>query len=217
MAGNSRVQPSTAPKMLVLDSLSMSLIPMTCSCTCTHRSRKSVPLIRTIVNALHLVADMELLALMTTTTVLVDRFLVATVRVVTTVSDHLVDDLMTTMPVVTMDDAHHREETHTDHRRLLDENHTAMILTIEAHRHHREATVLIRTPVMVIRTGVGHAPRQEQVMEAAMQPIMTEDTGEFPASIHDSALLASVESHFLRLICIDHVRRGDIIAERIPF
>lgn len=172
-------------------------------------------MIRAIANALLLVADMELLVQMTTMTALVDRLLVGTVRVVTTVSDLLVEDRKTTMAEETMDDAHHREGTHMDHRRLLDENHMATILTREVHLHRRDmGPIPIRE--MLTRTVAGQEVHQEQVMEAAMQPTMTEDTGEVPASIHDSALMASVESQFLKLIRVDHVRRGYIIAERIP-
>ena len=214
MAVNSRVQRSIALKMLVLDSLSTSLIRTICSCTSTHRFRTNGRWTRAIVNALRPVADMELLAQMTTTTV-VDRLLVDTVRVVTTGSALLVDDRMTTMAEETMDGAHHHE-TLMDHRRHLDENHMATTLTTEAVHHHREA-MPIRTSEMVIRTLGGQGVHQEQGMEVVMQLIMTEDTGEAPASIQDSTLWPSVESHLLKLIRIDRVHRGHIIAERICF
>ena len=172
----------------------------------------SVLLIRAIANApLPLGADMEVPVQNTTTTVVEERPFVVIVRVATIVSDPL-DDQMITMPE-TMDDAPPRE-THMDHR-LHDENHMATILTIEVRHHHREATVPIRTSEMVTHMLVGHGAHQEEVTEAVMQPMMTEDTGEVPASIYDSTLLASVESHVLRLIRTDHVRRGDITAERI--
>jgi hypothetical protein len=196
MTVNSRVQKSTAPKTLVLDSLFTSMIPTICSCTSTHRSRTSAPLTRAIVNALHLAADMEPLVPMTTTTVLVDHLLVVTVRVATIVSDLLVDDRMTTMVEENMDDAHHREGTHMEDRRLLDENHMATTLTTEARRHHREATAPIHTSEMVTHTLVGQGLHQEESMGADMQTMAGEDTGESPASTHDSTLLASVGSHF---------------------
>lgn len=111
--------------------------------------------------------------------------LVVTARVATTVNDHLVDDRMTITAAETTDDGHHRE-THMDHPRPRDENRTAMILTTEAHPHHPDMAPIPMHEV-VTRTVVGRGLRQEQAMEAAMQLIMIGDTGESPASIHDSA------------------------------
>src|SRR5437763_551583 len=121
---------------------------MICLCTSTHRSRTSVQLTRTTVNALHPVVDMELLVLMTTTRV--DR-LVVTVRVVTTGSARLVADQMITTAEETTDGVHHREETRTDHRYHLDENHMATTHTTEVGHHHLGAMVLTLTAEMGIR------------------------------------------------------------------
>jgi hypothetical protein len=159
----------------------------------THRSRTSVQLTRTTVNALHPVADMELLVLMTTTRV--DR-LVVTVRVVTIGSARLVADRMTTT-AESMDGVHHHGETRTDHRHHLDENHMATTHTTEVGRHHPGAMVLTLTPEMGIRTLEGQGLHQGEAMEVAMQPMR--DTGEAPVSIYDLTF-ASVESHFLELI-----------------
>jgi hypothetical protein len=183
--------------MLVQGPLFMSLTPTICSCTCAHRSKMSVPLIKAIVNGLRLVADMEVLEL-TTTTIGLEDPLAVTARVATTVNDHHVDDRMTIMAAESTDDGHHRE-IHMDHHHPRDENHTAMILTREARPHHPEAMAPIPMREMVTRTALGQGLRQEQATEAAMQLIMTEDTGEFPASIPDLALMASVESQFLSL------------------
>jgi hypothetical protein len=158
----------------------------------THRSRTSVQWTRTTVNALHLVVDMELLVLMTTTRV--DRRLVVTARVVTTGSARLVADRMTTTAEGSMDDVHHRE-TRMDHRYRLDENHMATTHTTEVGRHHLGAMVLTLTREMEIRMSEGQGVHGEAT-EVAIQPMR--DTGEAPPSpIYDSVLLASIESHFL--------------------
>ena len=168
------------------------LIAMICLCTSTHRSRTSVRLTRATVNALHHVADMELLVLMTTTRV---DHLVVTVRGVTIGSARLVADQMTTTAEETMDGVHHREETRTDHRYHLDENHMATTHTTEVGRHHLGAMVPTLTSEMGIRILEGQGVHQGEAMEVATQPMR--DTGEAPVSIYDSTLLASVESHFL--------------------
>jgi hypothetical protein len=141
---------------------------------------------------------MELLVLMTT---IVDRLLVVTVRVVTIGSARLVADQMTTTAEETMDGVHHREETRTDPRHHLDENHMATTHTTEVRRHHLGAMAPTLTPEMGIRTLEGQGAHQGEAMEVAMQPMT--DTGEAPVSIYDSMLLASVESHFLKLIGTD--------------
>lgn len=175
----------------------------------------SVPLTKPTVNARLLVGGMERLAQMTITVTLGARR-GGTVRAATTVNDRLVDDRTTTMAVETMDAAP-RRETHMDRRRRRDENRTATTLTTEGHRHHPGATVPIHTLETVTRMVVDPGLHPERVMAAAMQRSMREDDiGEFPASIYDSALMASIESHFLRLIRIDRVRRGNIVAERSP-
>jgi hypothetical protein len=150
--------------MLVLDSPRRLLITMICLCTSTHRSRTSVQLTRATVNALHPVADMGLLVLMTTTR---DR-LVVTVRVVTIGSARLVAD-QTTTTAETMDGVHHREETRTDHRHHLDENHMATTHTTEVGRHHLGATVLTLTSEMEIRMLEGQGLHHGEAMEVAMQ------------------------------------------------
>jgi hypothetical protein len=191
----------------------MSLIPTICSCTCKHRSKTNGRRIRTIVNDLQLVADMELQGQMSTTIGLEDP-LAVTARAATTVNDHLVDDRMTIIAAETTDDGHHREEIHMDHRRPRDENHTATIPTTEARPHHPEAMAPIPMPEVVTRTVPGQGLRHDQAMEASMQMVIIEDTIEFPASIHDSALMPSTESQLLELIHIDRVLRGNIIAQR---
>jgi hypothetical protein len=191
----------------------MSLIPTICSCTCNHRSKTNGRRIRTIVNDLQLVADMERQGQMNTTIGLEDR-LAVTARAATTVNDHLVDDRMTIIEAETTDDGHHHE-THMDHRRPRDENHTATIPTTEARPHHPEAMALIPMREVVTRTVAGQGLRHEQAMEAGMQlSMIEEDTIEFPASIHDLALMPSTESQLLELIYIDRVLRGNIIAQR---
>jgi hypothetical protein len=147
---------------------------MICLCTSTHRSRTSVQLTRATVNALHPVADMELLVLTTTTRV--DR-LVVTVRVVTIGSARLVADQMTTT-AETMDGVHHREETRTDHRHHLDENHMATTHTTEVGRHHLGAMVPTLTPEMGIRILEGQGLHHGEAMEVAMQAMG--DTGKGP-------------------------------------
>jgi hypothetical protein len=114
--------------------------------------------------------------LMTTTRV--DR-LVVTVHVVTTGSARLADQMITTAEE-TMDGVHHREETRTDHRCHLDENHMATTHTTEVDRHHLGAMVLTLTPEMGIRTLEGQGLHQGELMGVAMQPMR--DTGEAPIS-----------------------------------
>jgi hypothetical protein len=194
--------------MLVLDFPSTLLITMICLCSSTHRSRTSVQLTRATVNALHPVADMELLVLMNTTRV--DR-LVVTVRVVTIGSARLVADQMSTT-AETMDGVHHREETRTDHRHRLDENHMATTHTTEVDRHHPGAMVATLTSEMGIRMLEGQGLHHEEAMEVAMQAMG--DTSKAPISIYDSTLCTSVESHFLELIRIDHPHRTHIVAEQ---
>ena len=147
---------------------------MICLCTSIHRSRTSVQLTRATVNALHPVADMELLVPMTTTRV--DR-LVVTVHVVTIGSARLADQMTTTAE--TMDDVHHRE-TRTDHRCHLDENHMGTTHTNEVDRHHLGVTVPTLMPEMGIRTLKGQGLHQGELMEVAMRPMR--DTGEVPIS-----------------------------------
>jgi hypothetical protein len=194
--------------MLVLDFPSTLLITMICLYTSTHRSRTSVQLTRATVNALHPVADMELLVLMNTTRV--DR-LVVTVRVGTIGSARLVADQMSTT-AETMDGVHHREETRTDHRHRLDENHMATTHTTEVDRHHPGAMVATLTSEMGIRMLEGQGLHHEEAMEVAMQAMG--DTSKAPISIYDSTLCTSVESHFLELIRIDHPHRTHIVAEQ---
>lgn len=152
---------------------------------------------------------MELLVLMNTTRV--DR-LVVTVRVVTIGSARLVADQMTTT-AESMDGVHHREGTHTDHRHHLDENHMATTHTTEVGHHHRGAMVPTLTLEMGIRMLEGQGVRHGEAMEVAMRAMG--DTSKAPISLYDSMLFASVESHFLELIRIDHPHPTHIVAEQV--
>jgi len=185
------------------------LITMIYLCSSTHRSRTSVQLTRATVNVLHPVADMELLVLMTTTRV--DR-LVVTVRVVTIGSARLVADQMTTT-AESMDGVHHREGIHTDHRHHLDENHMATTHTTEVGHHHLGAMVPTLTLEMGIRMLEGQGVHHGEAMEVAMRAMG--DTSKAPISLYDSTLFASVESHFLELIRIDHPHPTHIVAEQV--
>ena len=110
------------------------------------------------------------------TTTRVDR-LVVTVRVVTIGSARLVADQMTTT-AETMDGVHHREETRTDHRHHLDENHMATTThTTEVGRHHLGAMVPTLTPEMGICMLEGQGLHHGEAMEVAMQAM---DTGKAP-------------------------------------
>ena len=133
---------------------------------------------------------------MSITTVAVHR-LVATARVVTIGSALLVDDRTSTIAEETTDDAPHQEGTRTP-RRHLDENRMATTLTREARHHPRGDTPTLMYE-MVIRTLEGLGVHQEQVMEVATQPTMTEDTSKVPTSIHGSMVLASLEPRFSSL------------------
>jgi hypothetical protein len=178
------------------------LITMICLCTSIHRSRTSVQLTRATVNALHPVADMGLLVLMTTTRV---DHLVVTVRVATIGSARLVADQMTTTAEETMDGVHHRE-TRTDHRCRLDENHMATTHTTEVDRHHLGAMVPTLTPEMGIRILEGQGLHQGELMEVDMQPMR--DIGEAPHLPYMTPRYLYLSSRiFLKLIGIDHPHR----------
>ena len=110
------------------------------------------------------------------TTTRVDR-LVVTVHVVTIGSARLADQ-MTITAEETMDGVHHREETRTDHRCHLDENHMATTHTTEVGRHHLGATVLTLTSEMEIRMLEGQGLHHGEAMEVAMQAMG--DTGKGP-------------------------------------
>jgi hypothetical protein len=144
---------------------------------------------------------MELLVLMTTTRV--DR-LVVTVRVATIGSARLVADQMTTT-AETMDGVHHREETRTDHRHHLDENHMATTHTTEVDRHHLGAMPTL-TPEMGIRILEGQGLHQGELMEVDIQPMR--DIGEAPHLPYMTPRYLYLSSRiFLKLIGIDHPHR----------
>lgn len=188
MAASSKVQRFIVPKMLVLGIPFISMIVPTCLCNFTHRFKTNVHLTRRTVNVLHPVAaDMDLLVQMTFMTVV--DLLAHIVLVATIVNALHVDDRMTTMAEVNMDDVHHHhEETRMD-RHHPDASLMAMTHMTEAHhRHHREATAPIRI-VMEIHTQAGQGVHQEQAtagMEVVTEDMMKEqDIGDYSTYFQD--------------------------------